>query len=71
MWKSIGLRPPFARTRFVEPRFLMKASKFAASASCSPPIDSESSTTKSTSAVEMFESATRPILAGRRSVRPG
>src|SRR5574338_18257 len=60
-WKSMGSSPAFRRATLVASRLAMNAAKFSASFSCSPPIDPESSTTKSTSAVDMSESFTRSL----------
>ena len=61
MWKSNGSRPAVRRAALAWSRFPMNAAKFEASADCSPPIEPESSTTNSTSALERFESWTRSV----------
>ena len=58
MWKSKGSSPFATRVALASSRLWMNLVKFAASSPCSAPIDPESSTTNSTSAVEMEDSVT-------------
>jgi len=71
MWKSKGSSPSVTRSALYAFRLSMKLENAFASACCSPAIDPDSSTTKSTSADETSESVNRSVAGWMRHLPTG